>query len=175
MKKQIFFSLVLFALMQGVFATSDVESPSSCNGQWTNCEYVYNGANLFSSVFVNGYASTWGEYQFNIPQTQVINGTTVNTQIQSVEVIPKGKYTFFPTKINVQASHNEGMTFGASHTVDLTNSEATYYVDVTNDFVWTPDRLNATGLKIKVTAVKQGALMGVVSLNRLQVRVIYAP
>lgn len=134
-----------------VFATTLLNSPSSCSGSWTNCSNAFADNNNRATASVNANLNktgVWNNYGFSIANDSVIDNVTIRSD-------------FFASKsngyIDIKVSGNNGATFGLSHVVGGNTIEQTFLIDVTNDLIWTPDKFSNNNLKINVTCFKQGS------------------
>ena len=144
-----FFCLISFIFLSlislPVFADVVRRSPSSCSGEWANCNFAFADDLNVSTADVNGDTNktgAWRNYGFSLPAIADINGVSVLADFFASR--PSGY-------INVRVSGNGGASFGPPHRVGGNTTEQRFVIDVTNDWPWNPGALNDANLVSQVT------------------------
>ena len=75
-------------------------------------------------------------------------------------------------KLEVQVSNDGGATWGPNHEVPVYIYEHLWWVDVTNDFLWTPTMLTDINFKVKVRYKQAGVIATTIYLNWIPGRVL---
>ena len=131
--------MVLGVLFLTTYSYAALASPTSCSGKWYACHNAFTpheGQNL-STFGSSNQISEWGGYDFPFGFNVSLN------QVKIYAVTSK----YFPLgSVWLQASNNNGLTYGPWHKVPTTGSSA-YIVDVTNDFSWNTG--NVEHIKVK--------------------------
>src|SRR3989344_1309157 len=155
-------AVALLILVFAVFATTSLVSPTLCTGTWNSCSNA-NADNSAVAKATNGKSGSWYGFGFSIPSDAVINSVKVRAD-------------FFATTtsgyLDVKASNNNGLNYGPAHRVGGNTAEQTFWIDVTNDFVWTPNDIN-NYLRVQGNCVKQGGGNPTCQLDWLPVEVVY--
>lgn len=117
---------------------------------------------------INGTAATNNLLSFGVM------GTDFTPNIYVYQVYATASYTTADNeKIRVDVSWDGGTTWSASkHVVQLYQAEGTYWVDVTSDTAWTPDKLSNANFRVRVDALTVGDT-GQVRLDWIPVEVNY--
>ena len=151
--KKVFIAPVLIVVIfaAAVLALSLFNSPSDCNGQWSNCANAFANDVLRASASLTSAAtnksSGWKNYSFNIaPGNQIINVTL--------------RADYFSSLTNgyvvIKVSGNNGLDYGPPHTFGGNLMENSYIIDITKDRTWTPDMLSNGNFLVNVTCFKNG-------------------
>ena len=131
--------------------------PSTWTGGWTDPGKVTASDDDRASTTAN-VTETYGGYGFAVgafPITKVKVGVEVNGSVYYDAINDIYYYDY----LNVTVSNDGGTTFGINHTefvgdVDYDKShESTHWVDVSNDFAWTPTMLTDANFRVKITAI----------------------
>ena len=152
-KKNIIFYLVFIVLIStfAVLAAESFNSPSSCSGQWTNCNNAFaDNANraTATATSTSDKSGIWYNYGFSIPASAVIDNVVIRSDFFASNI--RGY-------IDVKVSGDGGNTFGPSHVVGGNTAEQTFLVDVTNDLSWTSSKLDNANFRINVRCFKNGS------------------
>lgn len=130
--------------------------PSTWTGGWTDPGKVAALDDDYASTAAN-VTETYGGYGFAIgafPITGVKVGVEVNGSVYYDAINEIYYYDY----LNVTVSNDGGTTFGINHTefagdVDYHSSqEKTHWVDVSNDFAWTPSMLTNANFRVRITS-----------------------
>lgn len=160
--------LILFTTM--VFASSLLNSPSACGGQWVLCDRAFADGGNWSMGNVNSSinkTSTWYNYGFSFAENTTIN-----------EVVVRADYRTSNNQsglsIDLKVSGDGGQTFGPSHVLGNVTTETTILIDVTNDMNWTASKLNDTNLRVNATCfTRKPTGAGICYLEWLPINVTY--
>lgn len=146
--KTLLFMIMLLSVVALVLGVTLFNSPSACSGQWTSCSNAFaNDANRATASVsaTSNKSGIWNNYGLSITQGSTINRVNVRAD-------------FFASRtsgfINVKVSGDSGLTYGPSHIVGGNTAEQTFNIDVTNDIAWTPNNLNNTNFRVKVTCFR---------------------
>lgn len=164
------FLFLTFLFIISVSAVTQLNSPTTCSGLWTDCSNAFadntNVATASVSTGVNK-SGTWQNYGFSIENSSTITNVTVRAD-------------FFASKsngfINVRVSGDGGNTFGPSHIVGGNTVEKTFLINVANDFAWTPGMLSNASLRVNATCFKSGGAGNpTCKLDWIPVQVMFTP
>ena len=170
MKFSVLITTVLLLLAVPVLAIILSNPPATCSGQWTSCTNAFvddaNRATATPSTTANK-TGIWNNYGINIPSSASIDSVLIRAD-------------FFASKangyINIRASNNGGAALGPSHVVGGNTAEQTFWVDVTNDFAWTPAMLANNNFRVNVTCFRlSGSKNPTCNLDWVPVDVTYTP
>ena len=144
------FSALFLLLASIAFATVSFQSPTTCSGQWTNCSNAFaDNINRATATVSSSTPKTglWHNYHFALPS---------DATIESVKV----RSDFFASNkrgyLAVQVSDNGGSSFGPTHVIGGNTLEQTFWIDVTQDFAWTPATLSDANFQLIGTCFKNG-------------------
>jgi len=156
--------LLLSPFPQVVYAASLTNSPTTNTGTaWTDPANAYadgGGVATITSAKPSGN-NVWGTYGFSLA------GYTI-TQVR----IRYDALTGGNENIRIDVSWDGGTTWSAQQVTALTDTEATYWYDVTAETAWTPAKLANGQLQVRADAYTVGGA-GSVSLDWLPVEVTY--
>ncbi|MBI3413105.1 MAG: hypothetical protein HY051_03430 [Candidatus Aenigmarchaeota archaeon] len=77
--------------------------------------------------------------------------------------------------LDIRISGDGGKTYGPSHIIRGTLGEKTYLINVTDDFEWTPEKLNSTNFVINATCFKNSFSEVECRLDWMPVQVSFVP
>jgi len=146
--KIVLLALLALSLVVLVKASSTQNSPTSCSGQWSNCNNAYSDNSQRATATPTDSANKtgqWRDYGFSITNDSTITNVVVRADFYASN---------YRGWINVRVSGDGGSTFGPSHKVGGNTAEKAYLIDVTNDIAWTPSKLSNTNLRVNVTCYK---------------------
>ena len=142
---QIFPTVIFLSLISIASAAETNSSPTACGLSWKYCQKAFSygmGVNDSLAFGSLNNISVWYNYKFKIPS---------GSRIKSVKVsLLPGKESIFG-KMFVQASKNNGSTYGAWRIVPITGKDK-YSVDITHDGTWTTSNINKMKIKVKCSA-----------------------
>lgn len=171
-KSLILISLVIFSLT-GIpaYAVLVQNNPVSCSGNWTSCSNAnLNDLNRATAIATNtaNVTGKWNNYGFAIKDSAIIKNVSVRSD-------------FFASNVRgfivVQASGDNGASYGAKHTVGGNTAEQQFTIDLTNDLSWTGSMLNNTNFRVNATCIKspQSSSNPTCNLDWIPVNVTYTP
>lgn len=124
-------------------------NPSTYYGiaNWTNPDYAYLDDSNYAKNDTADIHQVYGNYGFD---------TGAMTSVGMLEVGVKAKIigSGLNDYIDVRVSNDGGITWGGNHTVNVFESEVLSWVDVTDDFSWTPSDLSNANFRLKITYKK---------------------
>ena len=146
--------------------TIATRSPTTNTGSaWTNPTYAYDdggaGAATITSAKPAGN-NVWGTYGFSL------TGSTITQVRVRYDALTGGN-----EQIRIDVSWDGGASWSAQQVTQLTDTEATYWYDVTAETAWTPEKLADGQLQVRADAYSVGGA-GSVSLDWLPVEVTYS-
>jgi len=146
--------------------TVATRSPTTNTGSsWTNPTYAYDdggaGAATITSAKPSGN-NVWGTYGFSL------TGSTITQVRVRYDALTGGN-----EQIRIDVSWDGGTTWSAQQVTALTDTETTYWYDVTAETAWTPAKLADGQLQVRADAYTVGGA-GSVSLDWLPVEVTYS-
>jgi len=125
---------------------SQMNDPTTCNGQWNNCNNAFADGGGTATVTKNKDGN-WEDYGFNISLGSIIDEVIVRTD-------------FFATRTNghidVRVSNDGGFTYGPAHRVGGNTAEQTFFINVTSDFNWDANDFINGNFLVNATCIKQG-------------------
>ncbi len=145
--------LLIIALKRGPTGyVVDQNSPSICrggtsSGGWSYCERASADDTSRAYATVRSGFSTWRNYNFSIPSSASIDQVMVRADFFASN--PLGY-------IDVAVSGDGGLTYGPYHRVGGNTAEQSFFIDVTNDLAWTPEKLNNVSLRVFAVCRKGG-------------------
>ena len=128
-----------------------VKSPSSCGGDWSSCNRAFKNDASRSTASVNSTLNrtgVWNNYGFSISSNSTIISVNINADFYASNT--RGF-------MSVRVSGDGGATYGPPHVVGGNTIEQTFVINVTDDVVWTPDKLNNSSFRVQATCFKQGS------------------
>jgi hypothetical protein len=139
------------SLAQAQSETTLSKSPSACSGDWSNCNRAFKNDASRSTASVNSTLNrteVWNNYGFSISSNSTIISVNINADFYASNT--RGF-------MSVRVSGDGGATYGPPHVVGGNTIEQTFVINVTDDVVWTPDKLNNSSFRVQATCFKQGS------------------
>lgn len=161
--------LVTITSLSIVSALADVSSrdPSTCQGEFITCANAFTMLDGYAKVIdVNtiGKSGSWAGYNFNIPAGAVIDSVRVraDTRVSSTNAY-----------FSMTLSGDNGAAWSTEHAFQGGTMLQTAWVDVTNDFSWTPEMVN--NLQVGIRCYSNSLALQTCGLDYLPVEVTYTP
>ncbi len=150
--------------------TTVTYSPISNSGTWTNPGNAYANGGGYAESDANGEQQRYWGYNFALPSNAVIN--QVRVRLDAYTYRPYGSDS--RDDIGLQVSVDGGSSWlPASPSVQqLTSSETTSWIDVTDWASWTPTQVN--NIQARVTHVREGSANEYVRLDWIPIEVTYS-
>ena len=138
-------------------------SPTQNSGSWTTPNEAYVADMVFAQTSTDGNQQTYYGYNFAITADKVIN---------LVRVRLDGYGSNNQQEIRLEVSTDDGSSWlPTTSTTTLTNSQGTYWIDVTGWTTWTPTKVNS--IRTRVTFIKHGGGTRTIYLDWIPVEVTY--
>lgn len=163
----IVFGLLFFAGVASAVVVTN--SPARCSGGfgWFNCKAAFASGGNYAFAVLNSsrvVVTNWEYYGFNMSLGSRISRVRVR-----VDAFGNGTASLL-----VRATWNAN-DFGPRHPVSLNSSQATSFVDVTNDTSWTPLKLRDHKLKVSARCFSPSNESVTCGLDWVPVEVTYQP
>lgn len=146
------FDLAVVGLNYGRYVTQQNDPTTWAGagaGAWTNPQYAASSDDYYATAVVKNYAEDYGDYGFDI---------TGWTGVAKVEVGVELKIAAGGNdKLYVFVSPDGGTSWSdPEHTVIPTESDTLVWIDVTDDFAWTPSMLTDGNFMVEIKYIVVG-------------------
>ena len=125
------------------------------------------GDRLYASSSTDGAEVEWGDFGFITGNMSFVASLQVGVQAQTAE-----SNITEQDKIEIKVSNDGGTSWGPAHIVDVFESSILQWVDVTEDFSWTPSMLTDANFKVRMKYKQVGVNATKILVDYLPVKVI---